>query len=134
MWFEESQSCIASACLIIFSSFIFLCILQSYSMERSKMLLINQKNKVKTIQKVREQLLCWLRTKCFWSSGLDNSSDSVCQNILFNSFNYLIWVVGEGGGFTAPPHFAAFSNIFLETSVPNLVFFTCPILQILGKT
>ena len=29
---------------------------------------------------------------------------------------------------------AAFSNISLETSVPNLVSLTCPSLQILGKT
>ena len=31
-------------------------------------------------------------------------------------------------------HFAAFSNILLETFVPNLVFPTCSNLQILGKS
>ena len=31
-------------------------------------------------------------------------------------------------------HFAAFSNILLETFVPNLIFLTSPNLQILGKT
>ena len=33
-----------------------------------------------------------------------------------------------------PWHFAAFSKILLETLVPNLVFFTSPSLQTLGKT
>ena len=31
-------------------------------------------------------------------------------------------------------HFAAFSNILLETFVPNLVFLACPSLQVLSKT
>ena len=33
----------------------------------------------------------------------------------------------------SPWHLAVFSNILLETFVPNLVFFTQPSLQILGK-
>ena len=33
-----------------------------------------------------------------------------------------------------PWHFATFSNILIETFVPNLVFLTCPSLQIVGKT
>ena len=34
----------------------------------------------------------------------------------------------------SPWHFAAFSNMSLETFVPNLVYLTRPNLQILGKT
>ena len=33
-----------------------------------------------------------------------------------------------------PSHFVAFSNVLLETCVPNLVSLSCPSLQILGKT
>ena len=60
----------------------------------------------------------------------------------------LIWV-REGSNFTPPCWFflnnsetvqgvtlanAAFSNILLETFMPNLVFLICPSVQILGKT
>ena len=55
----------------------------------------------------------------------------------------LLWVCG-GDNFTPPPppwfslnnsgmETLAFSNILLETSVPNLVSLTCPSFQISGK-
>ena len=44
----------------------------------------------------------------------------------------LIWVKGGGSNFGFQ-HFAAFSNILLETFVPNLVFLTRPSPQINGQ-
>ena len=82
-----------------------------------------------------------------YADNSDNSPYNLDKNIEFVVHNLtLIWV---GSNFTPavsfhlitqkqwkglPWNFAAFSNISLKTSVPNLVPITCPSLQILGKT
>ena len=50
-----------------------------------------------------------------------------------NIFSLEIWVRGGGGSNFGFQHFAAFSNILLETFVPNLVFLTRPSPQINGQ-